>query len=298
MSVVPKYLTHYPNMDSELPFHLKVNRLLHGFESHRHDYLEFSYVIAGHGYETINGVRHIMQPGTFTLVMPYQFHEIQSEPGTPLTLYNCNFGIHLYSPSEPLPGIDWLSAEAQLPPFMQVDDPDEQHRFQTVLEELYEEYTGTAPWRHSLIKAKLTEVLVRFDRLRRSLQQPDITAPSAIQDRRKPRDSVWKVIQFIHTNYREDLTLSGLAERFGFSVPYLSELFKKAVGQNFVTFVHDVRIRQACGLLISTEMSVLDIALESGYGSYNTFARIFRESKGMTPAAYRKSHWPQPSGAE
>ncbi|MDF2961645.1 MAG: AraC family transcriptional regulator [Paenibacillus sp.] len=293
MTVVPKYLTHYPNMDSELPFHMKVNRLVYGFESHRHDYLEFSYVIEGRGFETINGVKHMMLPGTFTFVMPYQFHEIHSDPGTPLKLYNCNFGIHLYSPSEQIPGIDWHSAEAELLSFVQVEDPEEQHRFLAVLEELYAEYNGSGLWRHSLIKAKLTEVLVRFDRLRRNLQ-PHLQEPAAFHDRRKPKGSVWKVIQYIHTHYRDDLTLSGLAGRFGFSVPYLSELFKRTVGQNFVTFVHDVRIRQACGLLISTEMSVLDIALETGYGSYNTFARIFRENKGMTPAAFRKSHTLQP----
>jgi YesN/AraC family two-component response regulator len=122
--------------------------------------------------------------------------------------------------------------------------------------------------------------------------QPEVQKKPAAHphDKKKQRGSVWKVIQYIHTHYREDLTLSGLAERFGFSVPYLSELFKRAVGLNFVTFVHEVRLRQACGLLISTEMSVLDIALESGYGSYNTFARIFKESKGMTPASYRKSY--------
>jgi AraC-like DNA-binding protein len=288
MTVVPKYLTHYPNMDSELPFHLKVNRLLRDFESHRHDYLEFSYVIQGRGYESINGVEHVMQPGTFTLVMPYQFHEIHSDPEDPLCLYNCNFGIHLYGPNEQLPGIEWHGAEAGLPSFVQVEEPEEQCKIQTVLEELYAEYSGSEPWRHSLIKAKLTEVLVRFDRYRRNGRQK--LAEAAAYDRKKPRDNIWQVIQYIHMHYREDLTLSGLAERFGFSVPYLSELFKRTVGQNFVTFVHDVRIRQACGLLISTEMSVLDIALETGYGSYNTFARIFRESKNMTPAAYRKSH--------
>ncbi|MCR8634051.1 AraC family transcriptional regulator [Paenibacillus radicis (ex Xue et al. 2023)] len=295
MAVVPKYLTHYPNMDSELPFHIKVNQLVNGFESHRHDYLEFSYVIEGSGSETINGVKHLMLPGTFTLVMPYQFHEIHSDPGSPLQLFNCNFGIHLYSPAEQLPGIDWNSAEANLPSFVQVEDSEEQRRFQSVLEELSAEYSGAEPWRNSLIKAKLTEVLVRFDRLRRSMQ-PGLQEAAAAHAyvRKKPRSSVWQVIQYIHNHYRDDLTLSGLAERFGFSVPYLSELFKRALGQNFVTFVHDVRIRQACGLLISTEMSVLEIAMETGYGSYNTFARIFRESKGITPAGFRKGHLSQP----
>ncbi|MCS7458678.1 AraC family transcriptional regulator [Paenibacillus doosanensis] len=292
MAIIPKYLTHYPNMDSAFPFHLRINRLEHGFESHRHDFLEFSYVIEGRGSEMINGVEHPMVPGAFTLVMPYQYHEIISEPGAPLRLYNCNFGIHLYAPGEELPGIDPYYTEELLPPFAQMDER-EQGTIRSILEEMRSEYEGAGLWKNAIIKAKLTEVLVRFDRFRRrewgrSGQRAAACAKLQLQ----PRGSIWQVIRHIHDHYQDELTLSGMAERFGFSVPYLSELFKKTVGQNFLAFVHEVRIRQACGLLISTEMNVSDIAMETGYGSYNTFSRIFRETKGMTPAEYRKLRTP------
>ncbi|WP_240416830.1 AraC family transcriptional regulator [Paenibacillus periandrae] len=292
MPVVPVYLTHYPNMDTELPFHIKINHLKRDFGSHRHDFLEFSYVIEGRGFEIINGVQHPMEPGTFTLVMPYQFHSIHSEPEHPLRLYNCNFGIHLYNSSEQLPGSVETFGERELLPYVQVP-AGEQEKFQEILKELYEEYHDEQIWRHALIKVKLTEILVRFDRLRRSAQLMDtVNEVIKTEGRERGRSSgdIWKAIQFVHEHYREDLTLSGLAQRFGFSVPYLSELFKKTIGQNFVSFVHEVRIRQACGLLIATEMTVLDIALETGYGSYNTFTRIFKESKGVTPAIFRKQN--------
>lgn len=296
MASVPQYFTHYPNMDSGFPFHLKINTLTKGFPSHRHDYLEFSYVIEGSGNEIINGVTHPMRPGTFTMVMPYQYHEIHPDPGQRLSLYNCNFGIHLYAPGEPMPGIDWQSTEAELPPFVQMSG-DGHERMRRILQELMQEYTGSEAWKHALIKAKLMELLVQFDRTRRGTASGEAGSPHT-SDRTASRGSIWRVIQHIHAHYQEDLTLSGLAERFGFSIPYLSELFKKTIGQNFVTFVHEVRIRQACGLLVSTEMNVSDIALETGYGSYNTFARIFRETKGMTPVAYRKLKAAKPMHAE
>lgn len=288
MVSVPAYLTHYPNMDSDLPFHMKINKLTRGFPSHRHDFLEFSYVVDGSGIEIINGVEHPMRPGTFTLVMPYQYHEIHPAAGGHLSLYNCNFGIHLYAPGELMPGIDWQSAEEGLSPFVQMTGG-LQDRMYGIVAELLQEYERNEPWKHVLIKSKLLELLVHFDRARRSAgTAQEAVTPGA--GRIQPKGSIWQVIQHIHVHYQDDLTLTGLAERFGFSVPYLSELFKKAIGQNFLTFVHDVRIRQACGLLVSTEMNVSDIALETGYGSYNTFARIFRETKGMTPVAYRKHH--------
>jgi len=294
MAVIPKYLTHYPNMDSELPFHINIHRLENGFESHRHDFLEFSYVTDGRGTEIINGVEHPMMRGTFTLVMPYQYHEIVSEPGAPLSLYNCNFGIHLYAPGEPLPGIDLHHAEEALPPFVQIAD-DGHERLCSLLEEMRTEYIGGGLWKHALLKAKLTEVLVRFDRYRRERCTQDKMAGKASGVPAQPHNGIWRVIQHIHAHYQDDLTLSGVARTFGFSVPYLSELFKKAVGQNFLSFVNEVRMRHACGLLIATEMNVSDIALEAGYGSYNTFSRVFKELKGMTPMEYRKLKLPAAS---
>jgi mannose-6-phosphate isomerase-like protein (cupin superfamily) len=72
VSYFARYLKEYPNMHSSFPFHISLNHLEHGFPAHRHDFLEFSYVVEGMGTETVNGVAHRMEPGTFTFVLPYQ----------------------------------------------------------------------------------------------------------------------------------------------------------------------------------------------------------------------------------
>ncbi|MNI52474.1 Arabinose operon regulatory protein [compost metagenome] len=82
--------------------------------------------------------------------------------------------------------------------------------------------------------------------------------------------------------------MSDLAVHFHFSMSHLSELFKKYVGQNFVFFLHELRIRHALGLLKSTQMSVSEIAYDVGFGSYKTFSRVFRQMKQMTPMEFRK----------
>jgi len=72
MTYIPDYLKTYPNMNTSSPLHISLNRLYHGFRPHRHDFLEFSYVIDGRGSESINDAKHQMLPGTFTFVLPYQ----------------------------------------------------------------------------------------------------------------------------------------------------------------------------------------------------------------------------------
>jgi AraC-like DNA-binding protein len=91
-------------------------------------------------------------------------------------------------------------------------------------------------------------------------------------------------------HYQEELTLSSLCSQFHLSVSHLSDLLKRQSGQTFLQILHEVRIRHACGLLSSTQMSMEHIAMEVGYGSYKTFSRIFKQHKKATPSDYRKSH--------
>jgi len=283
MTYFPDYLKSYPNMHSSYPLHISKHRLNNGYRAHRHDFLEFSYVIEGEGYEIINGEKHRMAPGTFTFVQPYQIHEIFTAPGSTLVLYNCNFSMNLLMESHKevslMPLIEWtpLSSHIQF-------DGDDYRRMLQLVQHLNEEYNNNEPWRLSLMQARLTEILIYFDRLRRKKE----IIPNAVPTAGLHKTSLWPIIYYIHQHYQEPLALSELAEQFSMSLSRISEVIKETTGQSFVHFLHDLRIRHACSLLVSTEMSVSEIALEVGYGSYPTFARVFKATKGIAPKDYRK----------
>ncbi len=284
MTYIPAYLKTYPNMDTSSPIHLSQNRLYHGFRPHRHDFLEFSYVIDGQGSETINDVRHEMLPGTFTFVLPYQVHELFTEPGSTLVLYNCNFSMDVLMPSGHEEALMDLIGEDALPSFIHMQGRDKE-KMNDLIADMYKEYKGNEPWRETMLQIRLKEILACFDRCRRKTAPAPVAASSGLT---KSGATIWPVIQYIHGNYREELALSELAARFSISASRLSELIKQTTGQTFVHFLNDLRLRHACSLLVSTDMSVADIALEAGYGSYKTFSRLFREAKGLVPRDYRK----------
>lgn len=283
MTYIPDYLKTYPNMNTSSPLHISLNRLYHGFRPHRHDFLEFSYVVDGRGSETINDAKHQMLPGTFTFVLPYQVHELFTEPGSTLVLYNCMFSMDLLMEPGQEGGLMDLIAQNAMPSFVQLSNT-ENVRMKHLIEDMYNEYNGQELWRRTLLQVRLKEILACFDRYRRK------AAPSAVVSTRgsKSNASVWPIIHYIHRHYQDELALSDLASRFSLSVSRISEVIKHTTGQTFVHFLHDLRLRHACSLLVSTEMSVAEIALEVGYGSYKTFSRIFRETKGVVPKDYRK----------
>ncbi|SDC66381.1 AraC-type DNA-binding protein [Paenibacillus sp. UNCCL117] len=310
MTYFPQYLKTYPNMDSALPFSLRKNRLEHGYPAHRHDFLEFSFVVEGTGSESINGVLHPMKPGTFTFVLPYQVHELFTDPGSALVLYNGNFDMGLITePGSRFAMSDLLADSESLPPYTYFEDKAAQD-IRLIVEEMYREFHGDSRWRHVLIASKLKELLIAFDRDRCSklTARPGSSSAAAAaggggsaaalpMQTGGPSDypaaapgSVWRIIHYIHTHYQdENLSLADLSRLFPLSPSRISELLKEATGQSFVPLLRDLRLRHACGLLASTEMTIAEIAHEVGFGSFKTFSRIFRESKGQLPSAYRKA---------
>ena len=281
MTGIPGNYYEYPNMNSSFPFYMKKKQHTH-VPSHRHDFLEFTLVTEGQGVEIINGVTHNMKPGTLIFLLPYQVHEIHAEPNAPLSMYVCNFDISvLNKDGRKENGMQTLvtGGRDDALPYVQAGER-EFAELNRIFERMMSEFVSSQPWRIVMIKAKLFEALVLFDRMR-SREQP------AVHQLNSDNSSIWEVVHYVHHHYREPLTLGGLAGRFHFSPSHLSELFKGHTGQNFIDFLHELRIRHACSLLQSTEMSVSDIAMEVGFGSFQSFSRSFRKIKRMTPTEYK-----------
>ena len=92
---------------------------------------------------------------------------------------------------------------------------------------------------------------------------------------------------YINNHYQQDLSLEDVAGFAGFSRYYFSRSFKKQTGYSFKDYLCQKRLQVAVDLLIRTDKSMKDVALESGFGSVATFNRVFREKKGCTPTQFR-----------
>lgn len=84
-------------------------------------------------------------------------------------------------------------------------------------------------------------------------------------------------------------TVASLARRAGMSASVFSRWFRREVGKPCVVYLAELRIGQACELLLASERSVLDIAFASGFRNLANFNRWFRRVKGMSPTEYRQS---------
>lgn len=87
----------------------------------------------------------------------------------------------------------------------------------------------------------------------------------------------------------EDLIPEEVASTLGISYSYLRKLLSKDMDTTFSAVLNNLRITRVKELLISTQLSNRDIARLVGFGSEQTFYRIFRQQEGCSPGEWRRT---------
>jgi YesN/AraC family two-component response regulator len=93
---------------------------------------------------------------------------------------------------------------------------------------------------------------------------------------------------YIKKNYHSsDMSLTKIADDFGFASTYFSKIFKELFQENFSAYLEKVRIEQVCILLKGND-TLERIAEQTGYNSVYVMRTAFKRMKGMTPNDFRK----------
>lgn len=96
-----------------------------------------------------------------------------------------------------------------------------------------------------------------------------------------------RVLDYIHDNMAEDLSLTAMANLAAMSGTQFSKSFKKEVGQSPLQYVIAQRLELASVLLRTSQLTVAEIAYRVGYRDLSRFGQHFKRKFGDTPAAFR-----------
>ena len=108
-------------------------------------------------------------------------------------------------------------------------------------------------------------------------------------DKVKHADAVYKVIEYIKTNFRRHMSLEDIAASTYLSKTYLSSLFKKETGYSISEYINIVRIDRSKSLLMEENMSIIEIANLCGFEDQSYFTKVFKHIVGITPKKYREN---------
>ncbi len=96
-------------------------------------------------------------------------------------------------------------------------------------------------------------------------------------------------LEYLQSHLSDPDALQKVSERLCVSPRQCQRLFRVAMGCSPSEYLTELRLRRAATLLVSTNLSVSEIALEVGYLSLSHFSRVFRERFGKTPRAFRQN---------
>ena len=158
--------------------------------------------------------------------------------------------------------------------------------------EIKEEYFSYAPYAESRIFSLFLEILVLVGRNHKSMARQNMTPASSRQ--KEYVEKFLYVTSFIEEHFAEDITLEQAADLAGFSKFHFSRLFRQYTGATFYRYLNLKRIDNAKTLLADPSLTVIEVALQSGFSSLSAFLRMFKQINNCTPTEFRSMYWGAP----
>ncbi|MBR3393172.1 MAG: helix-turn-helix domain-containing protein [Firmicutes bacterium] len=114
-------------------------------------------------------------------------------------------------------------------------------------------------------------------------------SPDKIRQTLDHEEKITQIMQYIWENYRQEISMTEIAEKVFLSRSVASRLFKQTTGENFPDYLKKLRLSGVRKALEQSDLSVTQIALEYGFSSPSVLNRTFREKMGMSPLEYRRN---------
>ena len=286
-----EYRTEILQMDPQFPFEVYCGS---GFSAedcqngrdymHRHRSLEINLCMQGSGHYIIDETEYEIQPYDLFIINDLEYHRALNESGNMQLLVIVFDADLVLSGSEDYALIrafyEWkvgfrhrLSANFLL-----------QDEIMSTMAEMDREWQQKKVGYRMVIKALLIKLLAL---LYRNFEAAEGYA-EAVRRFQNAYVRLAPALTMIDARFRDDLTLNQLAESTHMNRNYFSTLFSQLMGCTVTEYISRRRLRHAAQLLVSTDSSVITIAMDSGYHNVSYFNRAFHKQYGMPPGKYRE----------
>lgn len=248
--------------------------------AHRHNELELNLTVQGAAVYFFGGRRVTLPANSLVLfwaIAPHQLVEAAPDTFMYWLTLPLSWFLHLNWPEPFRRAV--LNSELVFDPSASLDDSRLFIQWQADL-------TRNRPEDREIV---LLEAEARIKRLAARLDLSKKTHPAAASTSAYAMSHVERIAEFLSSHYLEALRIEDIAAQVNLHPNYAMDIFRKAFGTTILEYLNTLRVAHAQQLLVNTDQSVLNIALESGFGSVSQFYATFNRFCGMSPRAYRQS---------
>ncbi len=253
---------------------------------HRHDQIEFMYVLSGDcSINTVNDTVKLKK-GEFIFLDANFPHNLIVTPGKSCRMLNLEMVFQKSDSNNPT-----LSEVAEIVPLLKqlmnsktpyIVLKDTGNIF-PVIKNIITENDEKREGFGVLTDQLLTELFIKTARL------------CYLDKNQTSQQSLYteKTIRFLHHNYDRKLNIIDIANYININPSYLQRIFKKQTGKTIVEFVLLIRIEKAKMFLSQNDLPISEIAYLTGFEDSKYFSVCFKKNTGTTPSSHRKKskHW-------
>jgi AraC family L-rhamnose operon transcriptional activator RhaR len=276
---------------------LWIQRSSHGqhnlIEEHRHDFIEWVYVIHGGGIHKINNEYYEIRAGDVYTILPGESHSYLDVTQSGLEIINCLFlpeSVRDGLPLEPnqLHSLTYLSpfydTLEHLPKRLNLNSQ-QSSVVLGLLESMIQEMKLRDAAFETIVRHKLIDLLILLSRYysQRELEESRSRLLSSGHE-----ILIRKVCAFLESSYPHKITGAILAQHFNISQRHLNRVFRQETGTSITSMLQNIRMERAKHMLHETERSIESISLAVGFGDTSFFTRLFARIVGDTPSGFRK----------
>ena len=106
----------------------------------------------------------------------------------------------------------------------------------------------------------------------------------------KKQKIIITILSYIVNNLESNISVQNLSNIIGNHPNYIQRVFSDFMGVSIHQFIVRTKLRYASVLLKETDLSVLNISLDAGFGSLSQFYKTFNDFFNISPASYRKKY--------
>lgn len=233
-------------------------------------YYQISFILKGESRFDVGGVVRTMKKGQMLLCHPGKQHSIYNFSDWNLNTIELKFLVHDDDLNAKIMNIDSF-----------VDLPNIQHYIKLLYNEglhhenLYQDYCNVYLFMIllSIIRNDETAYLPEDD------PEGDTTRKSII---------INNFEEYIKAHFQDDLTLSIIAGALGYNANYLCQCVKAHFDMSPMRYLYSYRMQRARDLILYSELSLNQVALETGFKTIHHFSNMFKKQFGMSPGSYRR----------
>ena len=269
MSVEPIITDYIRTQGSMLHVKTHISNYKHLNHPHSHKFFEFELLTRGTCTQIINGRAYECVPGHVIITSPLDVHEFTYDGE--IETVCISFTDDLVDNSI------WKELDIKNAPFISFFEGELYNLLLSEIEFLKHEINMDELCKDSMACGALNRIIVYV--LRNVL--PNKSSGETHESYMK------SALSYIRYNFKEKITLNETARFLHVSPNHFCKYFHKKVGVPFQEYLLTLRLKYACNLLQTSDKSITEICLESGFSSPAYFSRAFKKHFGKTPSAFK-----------